>query len=418
MAGKDETVADRIVVVGASTAGSSAVTTLRREGHTGPIVLLGDEPSPPYQRPPLSKAYLRGTQSSDQLGLQAEDFFDANDIDLRLGVRATRLDTAQRRLLLDDGSELGYDQLLLATGGRNRRPPIPGIELPGVRDLRTLADADAIRALAVDGARAVVVGMGFIGCEVAATLRQMGLDVTAVEPQPTPLYAALGPEIGAVVAEVHREHGVEVLLGDAVDRFEGDQHLEAVCTRDGRRLPADLAVVGLGVAPVTELAAGTDIEVDDGIVVDDHGRTAAAGVYAAGDVANHDHPRSGRRLRVEHWEHARLQAATIARNMLGADEAYDDPHWFWSDQYDLTIQSVGELGGRAQEVRRGRVEERAFSWFYVDDGHLVGAVGLGRPRDIALASRLVAARAEVDPARLADPDVNLRELVRALPRPG
>lgn len=409
--------ADPIVLVGANTAGSSAASTLRREDYTGPLVVVGEEPQPPYQRPPLSKEYLQGATSFEGLRLQDVAYFDEHDIELRLNLRATRLDTAQQRVLLDDGTELAYSKLLLATGGRNRRPPIPGIDLPGVMDLRTVADADAIRAVAAAGRSAVVVGMGLIGCEVAASLRRMGLGVTAVEPQPTPLYASLGPEIGAVVADLHREHGVELLLGDAVSSFAGHGALEAVLTRDGRRLPADLAVVGLGIEPATELANGTPIEVDDGIVVDDRCRTAAPGVFAAGDVANHDHPRLGRHVRVEHWQNAGLQAATAARNMLGADESYDEPHWFWSDQYDLTIQSVGTPGPGAREIRRGRLEERSFSWFYLEDDRLVAAIGLGRPRDIALATRLVAAGVEVDADQLADPGFNLRELVRGL-RPG
>ena len=403
-----------IVVIGANLAGSSAATALRREGHGGPVIVIGDEPHPPYQRPPLSKAYLQGTRDLDDILLHAPEHFDEHDIELRLGVRARHLDTTQRRVVLDDGQQLEYHRLLLATGGRNRRPPIPGIDLAGVFDLRTVADADAIRAAAPEGGHAVVVGMGLIGSEVAASLSLMGLEVTAVEPLPTPLYAALGEEIGGVVADLHREHGVQLLLGDAVAGFEGDGHLERVTTREGRELACDLAVVGLGIEPATELATGTAIEVDDGIVVDDHCRTAAEDVYAAGDVANHDHPRYGRRVRVEHWQNAQLQGATAARNMLGADEVYDEPHWFWSDQYDLTIQSVGAPSPDARQVGRGSIEDRAFSRFYVADGRLQAAVGLGRPRDIAMASRLVAAGVEVDPDQLADPEFNLRELIRAL----
>ena len=403
-----------IVVIGANLAGTSATTTLRREGYDGPVIMIGDEPHPPYQRPPLSKAYLQGTRDLDDILLHAPEHFDEHDIELRLGVRAQHLDTAQRRVVLDDGQELEYHRLLLATGGRNRRPPIPGIDLPGVFDLRTVADADAIRAAAPKGGHAVVVGMGLIGSEVAASLALLGLKVTAVEPLPTPLYAALGEEIGGVVADLHREHGVELLLGDSVAGFEGDGRLERVTTREGRQLACDLAVVGLGIEPATELAVGTAIEVDNGIVVDDHCRTAVEDVYAAGDVANHDHPRYGRRVRVEHWQNAQLQGATAARNMLGADKVYEEPHWFWSDQYDLTIQSVGVPDPDARQIRRGSVDDRAFSRFYVADGRLQAAVGLGRPRDIAMASRLVAADAEVDPEQLADPEFNLRELVRAL----
>lgn len=401
-----------IVVVGASTAGGSAAATLRQEGFDGPVTLIGAEPHPPYERPPLSKDYLQGHSSQDQLSLWPDGFWAEHDIEARFGVAASRVDPGRQLVELADGERIGYDQLLIATGGRARRPPIPGIGLAGVCDLRDLADADAIRHRAGRARRAVVVGLGFIGCEVAASLRALGLDVVAVEPQPAPLAHALGEEVGAAVAELHRQHGVELALGDAVDHFDGDARFEAVVTRDGRRLEGDFAVVGLGMEPVTDLVAGTDVAVDDGIVVDELCRASAAGLYAAGDVARHYHPLLGRHVRVEHWQHALKHGAAAARAMLGAGEPYTDVHWFWSDQYDATIQSAGVPHDWDELVVRGDLAAHRGSAFYLAGGRLEAAVALNRPRDVRAATRLIAAGARLDPGELGDENVDLRELVR------
>lgn len=404
--------ADPIVVVGASTAGGSAATTLRQEGFDGSVVLIGAEPHPPYERPPLSKSYLQGNTSAEQLALQPEGHWAEHDIDARFGVAAARLDPARRVVELDDGEQVGYGQVLIATGGRARRPPIPGIDLAGVCDLRDLADADDIRRRAGTARRAVVVGLGFIGCEVAASLREMGVEVIAIEPQPAPLAHVLGEQVAAAVAHLHRAHGVELALGDAVDHFDGNDAVEAVVTRDGRRIDGDLAVIGLGMEPITELAAGTDIVVDDGIVVDDLCRTSVEGVYAAGDVARHYHPLLGRHVRVEHWQHALKQGPAAARAMLGVGAPYTDVHWFWSDQYDTTIQCAGVLHEWDELVVRGDLAAARGSAFYLADGRLEAAVGLNRPRDVRAAMRLIAAGAAVDPGQLGDDDVDLRELAR------
>jgi 3-phenylpropionate/trans-cinnamate dioxygenase ferredoxin reductase subunit len=281
-----------------------------------------------------------------------------------------------------------------------------------VCDLRFLADADAVRARADGAARAVVVGLGFIGCEVAASLRALGLEVTAVDPQPAPLAQVLGEEVGAAVAQLHRDHGVELLLGDAVDHVDGDDHLEAVVTREGRQLPCDVAVVGLGIAPATGLAEAAGLAVDDGVVVDDRCRTSAEGVYAAGDVARHHHPLFGRHVRVEHWMNALEQGQAAARSMLDVGEPYQDVPWFWSDQYDTTIQYAGIASRWDRLVLRGDAAARRFSAYSLADGRLQAAAGVNQPRDVRAAMRLIAAGGEVDPDRLADEDTDLRQLAR------
>src|SRR5437867_6963882 len=282
-----------IAIVGASLAGSSAAATLREEGFDGRTVLIGAEPQPPYDRPPLSKNYLRGTTPFEKTLLRPPEFYREHDIEMRLGSTVVKVDPEKRMLALQDGERLEFDQLLVATGGRNRRFPIPGLDLPGVYDLRTVADADRIRDAIARGGRAVVVGMGFIGAEVAASMRQCGLEVTAVEPFKTPLYRALGEEIGRVVEGLHRDHGVELVLGDAVAAFEGAGRVERVVTQHGRRIECDLAVFGLGIEPATELVAGTGVRIDNGIVVDEYCRTNAPGIFAAADVANPHPPGRG-----------------------------------------------------------------------------------------------------------------------------
>lgn len=402
---------DPIVIVGANLAGGSAAATLRDEGYDGPLVLIGEEPHPPYERPPLSKEYLRGEQDFEQTLVRPPGFYAQQDITTRFGTRVARLHPDERGVELADGQRLRCRAVLLATGGRNRRPPIPGLDLEGVHDLRTVADADRIRREIRPGARAVVVGMGFIGCEVAASLRSRGMEVTAVESLATPLLGVLGGRIGEVVAQLHRDHRVELVLGEAVEAFEGPGRVERVVTETGRRLECDVAVVGLGIAPVTDPVEGTAVAVDNGIVVDEYCRSTVPSVYAAGDVANHYHPLVDRHVRVEHWQNALRQGAAAARSMLGRGRPYDDVHWFWSDQYDTNIQYAGFPTVWDRLVIRGTLEERRFVAFYLNEGRLVAAVGVNRPRDVRLALRLIEGRARTAADRLADPDVGLRDLV-------
>jgi 3-phenylpropionate/trans-cinnamate dioxygenase ferredoxin reductase subunit len=399
-----------IAIVGASLTGSSAAATLREEGFDGRVVLIGAEPQPPYDRPPLSKNYLRGTTPFEKTLLRPPEFYRERDIEMRLGTTVTRVDAEKRTLALDGGERLEFDQLLVATGGRNRRFPIPGIDLPGVYDLRTVADADRIREAIGRGGRAVVVGLGFIGAEVAASMRQSGLEVVAVEPFKTPLYRALGEEIGRVVEGLHRDHGVEMILDDAVTAFEGSGKVERVVTRNGRRIECSLAVFGLGIEPATELVANTPVRVDNGIVVDDQCRTNVPGIFAAGDVANHYHPVCGRQMRVEHWQNGVKQGGAAARSMLGRGQPYDEVHWFWSDQFDANIQYAGFHAAWDRIVVRGSLASRKFLAFYLTEGRVESVVAINQGRDMRRTFPIIKARAAVDPASLADPNVDLRTL--------
>jgi len=401
------------VIIGASLAGGTAAMTLRQEGFDGGVILVGAEPRLPYERPPLSKQYLRGESPFEKALLRPAAFYQEHRIDTRLNTRATRVDPVQRIIELDSGASLHYDQLLIATGVRNRRPSIPGLDLPGVFSLRSVEDADALRYHVVPGRKAVVVGMGFIGCEVAASLRQCGVEVVTVDPSPAPLHRVLGREVGQVLGAVHADHGVDTIFEDVVARFEGGVRVGRVITRGGRRIECDFAVVGVGVEPLTDFTAGSGIDADDGILVDDRCRTSVAGIYAAGDVANHYHPLFRRRMRVEHWQNAMQQGAAAARNMLGKDRPYDAIHWFWSDQYDQNLQYAGFHREWDQIVIRGRLDERTFQAFYLNHGRVDAVAGLNRGKDIRRAMPLINSRAIVDPRQLGDEGVDLRTLGNA-----
>lgn len=384
--------------------------TLREEGYEGRLVLVGEERHVPYERPPLSKEYLRGEAPFEQALVRAADFYAGHDIETRLGVRALRIDAAGRIVELADGDRLHYDKLLVATGARNRRLDIAGLGLEGVFDLRTVDDADRIRAVALPGRKAVVVGMGFIGSEVAASLRQLGVEVAVVAPGSAPLERVLGQEVGGVLASIHREKGVELLFGDSVTAFEGSGRLERVVTASGRRIDCDFAVIGVGVEPAVELAAGTGVEVDNGIVVDEYCRTRVDEIYAAGDVANHYHPVFDRRIRVEHWDNALKHGPVAARNMLGKDVPYEEIPWFWSDQYEMNLQYAGFHTSWDELVVRGSLEERSFVAFYCTAGRVLAAVAINRGRDLRRTIPVIRARRAVEPAELRNPDVDLRTL--------
>src|SRR5215207_5349256 len=402
---------ETFVIVGASLAGGGAAATLRQEGFDGKVILIGAEPQLPYERPPLSKEYLRGESSFEQALVQPPDFFRENDIETQFGVRATRVDAAEKVVELDDGERVAYDELLIATGGRNRRFPVPGLDLEGVHNLRTVADCDRIRAEIAPGQKAVVVGMGFIGSEVAASLRQSGVEVVVVDRNKVPLRRVLGEEVGRVIEGIHRDHGATLIFEDTVAAFEGADRVERVVTQGGRRIECDFVVVGLGVEPVTELLADTSVEIDNGIVVDEFCRAGVTGIYAAGDVANHYHPVFERRIRVEHWQNALNQGPAAARNMLRKGEIYDEVPWFWSDQYDYNLQYAGFHTEWDELVVRGSMEERNFVAFYRKDGRVLAAVAANRGRDLRRSMRLIKAQRPVDAIKLQDPDVDLRTLV-------
>jgi 3-phenylpropionate/trans-cinnamate dioxygenase ferredoxin reductase subunit len=399
-----------VLVVGASLAGASVAATLRDEGYEGEIALVGAEPELPYERPPLSKGYLVGTTPREKLLVRPEGFWADHDVELVLGTPVVRVDATGRMVELAGGRLLAWSSLVIATGASPRRLRVPGAELAGVYDLRTLADSDRIRDEATPGRRAVVVGMGFIGAEAASTLRELGLEVVAVEPLSAPLERALGPLIGAAIGSLHAEHGVVAYYGEGVEAFEGDRRVERVVTSTGRRIECDFVVAGIGVAPEVGFLEGSGVVLDNGVVVDAHCRTTVAGVFAAGDVANHFHPLAGRHIRVEHWRNAIEQGAAAARSLLGKGQPYAEVHWFWSDQHGANIQYAGHHTGHEQIVVRGSLEERKLVAFYLDAGRVTAAVAIDSGRDLRRAQALIRAGVQVDPTRLADPEVDLREL--------
>jgi 3-phenylpropionate/trans-cinnamate dioxygenase ferredoxin reductase subunit len=394
------------VVIGAGVAGATAAAKLREDGFDGDVVLIGAEEMAPYERPPLSKEYLRG--ESGHHFVRPPEWYAEHAIDVRFGSRAERVDVTGRVVELEGGERVPFDQVVIATGSRNRKPPIEGLDLPGVFNLRFASDADAIKQAAKEGSKAVMVGMGFIGAEVTASLRQLGLDVTVVEFFGTPLERVLGPTLGGAIEALHRDHGVEMIFRDGGERFEGNERFEALVTKEGRRIEGDLAVVGVGVEPVTDVA-GEDIPVDNGIPVDATLKTSVDGVWAVGDVARHDHPVFGS-IRVEHFDNALKMGEHVAKNLLGTPAVFDDAHWFWSDQYDANIQMAGFATEWDDMVVRGSIDERSFSAFLLKDRQLLSTFSMNRKFDVRRSMPLIASKAHPDREQLADPEFDLRQL--------
>ena len=404
------------MIVGGGFAGGNAAATLREEGFTGPVVIVGPEPGVPFGRPPLSKTYLRSAEDLEGWYVRPAGWYAEHGVDIRRASVAG-VDPAAHTVVLGSGEEISYQKALIATGARNRRLGIPGAELPGIRYLRTAAECDAIKQEAVAGQRAVVVGMGFIGCEVAASLTQLGVQVTAVFPGQAPLERVVGGQVGALIAAIHRANGVELLAGEQVAAFEGTERVEAIVTGTGHRIACDFAVAGIGVVPDVPAVAGSSIAEDNGILVDEFCRTSAADVYAAGDVANHLHPLFWR-IRVEHYNNAEKQGTAAARSILGSTAPYDYVYTFWSDQYEHKIEYVGHVTKWDEFVVRGSVEEGKLVGFYLVDGVVRAAIGLDRGGDpeldhdseMAASARLVAARARPARGVLADEHTDLWSL--------
>ena len=401
------------MIVGAGLTGAKAAETLRAEGFDERVVLIGAEDERPYERPPLSKDYLRGEAERETVYVHPEGFYAEHDIELRLGRTAVSLNVAGRELALDDGERLRYDRLLLATGAEPRRLSIPGGELDGVLYLRSVADSDALRGRLDRGGAVVVIGAGWIGAEVAASARQRGLEVTVIDPLTVPLERVLGTEVGAVYRDIHLDHGVQMLLGTAVEAFEGDTAVERVRTIDGRELECDFVVVGVGVHPRTGLAAQAGLAVDNGILVDEHLQTGAPDVFAAGDVANAHHPFYGERIRVEHWANALHQGPIAARAMLGEPDVYDRLPYFFSDQYDVGMEYAGFARTWDRVIFRGDPATREFIAFWLSGDRVVAGMNVNVWDVIDPIQRLISERVAVDDRRLADPDVPLDELVPA-----
>ena len=366
-----------VVVVGGGLTGATVATTLREEGFDGPVTIVGAEPHTPYERPLLSKGYLLGTQERGEAFVHPPEWYPEHDVVLRTGVAVTALDRSAREVVLDDGTRLPYDHAVLATGSRARRLDVPGADLPGVRYLRRLEDADRLLAAFGERPRVVVVGGGWIGLETAAAAREAGLEVTVLEAGPVPLGRVLGPEMAQVFADLHREHGVDLRTSVQVAGLEADGNgrVGGVRLADGTLVPAGLVVVGVGAEPEVTLARDAGLEVADGVVVDARLRTADPRVLAAGDVALAWRPALGRHLRVEHWANAGRQGALAARTVLGADATEDRLPYFYTDQYDLGMEYVGFAqssgdGAYDEVVVRGDLASRRFIAFWVRDGRV------------------------------------------------
>jgi 3-phenylpropionate/trans-cinnamate dioxygenase ferredoxin reductase subunit len=397
-------------IAGASLAGAKAAETLRAEGFEGRVVLIGAERELPYERPPLSKDYLRGESEREGARVHDAGYYDEHRIELMLGRTVEQVDAGARELALDGGERLRFDALLLATGSEPRRLPVPGADLDGVHYLRTVGDSDALRARLDGGGSVVVVGAGWIGAEVAASARQKGLDVTVIEPTSVPLERVLGPELGAIYRDIHTDHGVRMELGTGVEALEGAGRVERVRAGDGRTFDCDFAVVGVGVQPRVGLAEAAGLAVDNGVLVDASLATSAPGIYAAGDVANAEHPFYGHRIRVEHWANALNQAPAAAKSMLGQPVSYDTLPYFFSDQYDVGMEYAGYAAEWDRVVFRGDPAGREFIAFWVKDGRVLAGMNVNVWDVVDDIQALIRSRAVVDAARLADPDVALTEL--------
>jgi 3-phenylpropionate/trans-cinnamate dioxygenase ferredoxin reductase component len=405
-----------IVILGSGMAGGNAAVTLRQEGYRGRLTLVSPEPGVPFGRPPLSKTYLRSEENLDGWYVRPAGWYEEHEVE-RLGQASAAVDTSVRTVLLGSGQELRYQKLLIATGGRPRRLGLPGADLAGVHYLRTIADCDAIKRDARPGRRAVVVGMSFIGCEVAASLTQLGVQVTAVFPGKVPLERVLGAEVGTEIGAFHRANGVELLAGEQIAAFEGTGSVQTAVTASGRRIACDFAVAGIGIDLVVPAMTGSPAAQDNGLLTDELCRTSAPDVYAAGDVANHLHPLFGR-VRVEHYNNAEKQGAAAARSMLGSDDPYDYVYSFWSDQYDHKLEYVGYAATWDEFVVRGSLDEGKLIGFYLSGGVVRAAVGLDRGGDpeldrdseMAASARLVASRARPARDQLTDDHVDLWSL--------
>ena len=406
------------MVVGGGLAGGNAAATLREEGFKGRVALVGREPGPPFGRPPLSKTYLRSEEDLNGWYVRPPGWYDEHDVE-RLEASVVVVDVAARMVVLDSGQELEYQKVLIATGARNRRLSVPGAQLPGIHYLRTVAECEAIKQEATATQSAVVVGMGFIGCEVAASLVQLGVRVTAIFPGRAPLERVLGEEVGAAFGTIHRANGVDLRSQDQVAGFEGTERVESVVTAEGARVACDFVVVGIGIEPELPTFAGQSVAQSNGVLVDECCRTSAPEVYAAGDVANHLHPVFGR-VRVEHFNNGEQMGRAAARSMLGSTAPYDYIHSFWSDQYEHKLEYVGHATKWDRFVVRGNLEERRLVGFYLVEGQVRAAVGLDRGGDpeldsdseMAACARLVGNRARPPLGQLADDRVDLWSLAR------
>lgn len=403
------------VIVGASLAGAKAAQGLREGGFDGRVVLIGAEPALPYARPELSKGYLVGDKAMADVLVHPAGFYAEHDIEVRTTTTVTGIDRATSQVQIAGGDPLGYDRLLLTTGAAPRMLDVPGADLPGVVSLRTVADADTLRERIPNAGRVVVVGAGWIGCEVAASARMLGAQVSMITPDAFPLVRVLGPQVGAVFADLHTEHGVDLHLGTGVEAVVGTDRAQGVRTTDGETVAGDLIVLGVGAAPRDELARAAGLAVDNGILVDEFLTTSDPRILAAGDVANAWHPLLGARLRVEHWDNAIKQGLAAAATMLGTPTAFTAVPFFYSDQYDFGMEYRGHGAARDQVVFRGDPASREFLAFWLHQGRVVAAMNANIWDQGDALDALLGSGATPSPERLADPSINLADLADLAP---
>jgi len=397
-----------MVIIGAGHAAGQAAASLRQEKYTGPITIIGDEAHVPYQRPPLSKAYLSGAQEVDRVYLRPEKFYREKDIDLKLSTRATAINADAKTVELEDGAKIEYDKLLISTGSRPRMLSIPGSDLGGIHYLRTIDDVDGIRAEMREGANLVIVGGGYIGLEVAAVGVEQGLNVHVLEMEDRILQRVTTPTMSDYYNELHKGRGVNIHTQTAVTGFSGNGKVQKVMCGDSE-FDADMVIVGIGIVPNTELAEAAGLTCDNGIVVDDHCQTSNPDIYAAGDCTNHPNALLDRRLRLESVPNAMDQARTSVSNMLGGDKSYAAIPWFWSDQYELKLQMVGFSADGNREVVRGDMASNQFAVIYLKDNTVVAADAVNSPKDFMLCKQLVGK--EADTAILEDSSSDLKLLL-------
>jgi len=405
----------RIAIIGAGQAGGQAAYSLRLAGYEGAITLIGDEPAPPYQRPPLSKAYFKGEMEAERLFLKPLEYYAEHNIDLITGKAATAIDLQAKQVEIEGGASVPWDKLVIATGARPRKLAVEGSHLRNITELRTLADVDDLKTIAVPGARLVVVGAGYIGLEAAAVGSQLGLKVTVLEAMPQVLSRVAGPEIGAFYTHIHRAAGTDIRLGARLEAFEGLGQVTGVRLHGGEIVPADLVLVGVGVLPNLELALEAGLVCGNGIVVDERMQTSHPDVFAAGDVAWRPLIHYGREGRLESVHNAIEGGKIIAAALLGAAQPALEAPWFWSDQFDLKLQTAGLWTGADQTIMRGDPATRAFAVFYLKEGRVIAVDAVNSGPEFIVGKKLVAAKAAVAPGDLADKSISMKDIgARAL----
>ena len=405
-----------VVIVGAGQSGGRAAALLRQEGFQGDITLIGAEAHPPYERPPLSKAVLKGDKTADHCFLYEADFYQQQNITLITGKTVEAIDADAHTVTLDDGTSHSFDALIFATGGVVKRLPLPGADLAGIHVVRTLDDSAELGKALTPGARIVVIGGGFIGLETAATARQKECDVTVLEGAPRILGRSIPEVVAAAVSRLHEENGIKIVLNARIQAFEGSDHVTGIRFEDGSVMPADAVVIGIGIAPGTDLAKSAGVECGDGIMVDEFGATNIPGIYATGDCACGNNPRYGAAIRLESWQNADMQGRTVARSICGKPEAYAPVPWLWSDQFDWTLQTAG-LPHRAEKiVTRGQYEDGAQIFFCLEGDTLIGVAGFGKgsaiAKDVRMAQMMMERGVNPDPAALADESIPLRKIMK------